>query len=197
MRAEEFLYENIIEPSPDQNVMSFWHGGDLTDTSMRPQKKGRFEYGAGLYLITKYDTAAKYAKGSRKLYLVNVHKGNELSKVSLDITNAKEFINTYVKTGKRKQILQYLDQNIERMGGTLHANVFNNLILNSEGISPAHTTALSSFLVNNGVDYDLISSPFGWGDATMMVLFNTDKIQNITRITPKDKIQVWDLPSKF
>lgn len=190
------LFETIISPSEDANVMSFWHGGDLTDTSMRPQKKGRYEYGSGLYLITKYEVVQKYAKGSRKLYKVDVHKGTEINEINLDIDKAKKFINTYVKANKRKLILNMIDDNVGRVG-KLHASSFNNILLNEDAINTRDTVTLSAFLVENGIDYELIKNPFGWGNATMMVLYNIDKIANITRVMPNDKITDWDLPQKF
>ena len=196
MRAHEFIIENTISPSEDPNIMSFWHGGDLNDTSMRPQKKGRFEYGAGLYLITRYDVAAKYAKGSRKLYMVNVHVGNEIKSVSIDPEKAKQFVSTVVKRAKRAAILERLDASLERIG-KLPADVFNNIILNYEGIGSKDTVTLSQFLVEQGADYELITNPFGWGNAVMLVLYNTSKIADITRVMPKDKITDFDLPVKF
>jgi hypothetical protein len=196
MRAKEFIREDVISPSDDPSIMSFWHGGDLNDTSMRPQKKGRFEYGAGLYLITRYDVAAKYAKGSRKLYMVNVHKGTEIKSIDLDPEIAKQFVNSVVRPAKRKEILGVIAANIERVG-RLKADTFNNIILNYEGVGPKDTVTLSRFLVDNGADYELIGNPFGWGDATMMVLYNTNKIADITRVSPKDKITEFDLPRKF
>lgn len=52
--------------------MSFWHGGNLHDNyEAISQKRGRYEYGPGLYLITKYDEAIKYTKGQRKFYIDN------------------------------------------------------------------------------------------------------------------------------
>jgi len=196
MLLREFFIEDTISPAEESNIMSFWHGGDLTDTSMRPQKKGRFEYGAGLYLITRYDVASKYAKGSRKLYKVDVHQGTDISKVQLDVDMAKHFVNTYVSRATRKEILYYIDNNVERIGH-LPANAFNNMILNSNGISSRHTVTLSQFLVQNGADYELIDSPFGWGNAVMMVLYNINKVAKITRVMPKDKITDFDLPRKF
>jgi hypothetical protein len=160
---------------------------------MRPQKQGRFEYGAGLYLITRYEVAAKYAKGSRKLYMVNVHKGTDISKVRLDVDAAKKFVNTYVKVAMRKEILARIDANVQRMG-YLAADIFNNIILNSGGIKSADTVTLSQFLVSNGADYEIIKNPFGWGNAIMMVLYNTKKIESIKRVMPKDKIVDFDLP---
>jgi hypothetical protein len=196
MLLRELFTEDTISPSDDPNIMSFWHGGDLSDTSMRPQKKGRFEYGAGLYLITKYEVAQKYAKGSRKLYKVDVHKGNDIRNVQLSAEDAKNFVNTYVKRVARQEILDHIDRNIERMGH-LNASTFNNIILNSAGIGSKDTVTLSQFLVANGADYELISSPFGWGNAVMMVLYNINKVAKITRVAPKDKITDWDLPGKF
>ena len=66
----------------ETNTMTFWHGGNLDDYNQGAinQKAGRYEYGPGLYLITKYSEAIKYAKGSRKLYKVTVEKGNNISK---------------------------------------------------------------------------------------------------------------------
>lgn len=196
MRYSEIIKEELIEPSSEPNTMSFWHGGDLSDTSMRPQKKGRFEYGAGLYLITRYDVAAKYAKGSRKLYKVDVRQGNDSTKSKLDADAAKKFVNTYVKVSNRREILQYIDDNIERVGA-LRADTFNNIILNSGGIKSGDTVNLSNFMVSNDIDYEIITNPFGWGQAIMMVLYNTNKIVAITRVMPKDKITQYDLPIGF
>ena len=196
MRYSEIIKEELIEPSSEPNTMSFWHGGDLSDTSMRPQKKGRFEYGAGLYLITRYDVAAKYAKGSRKLYKVDVRQGNDSTKSKLDADAAKKFVNTYVKVSNRREILQYIDDNIERVGA-LRADTFNNIILNSGGIKSGDTVNLSNFMVSNDIDYEIITNPFGWGQAIMMVLYSTNKIVAITRVMPKDKITQYDLPIGF
>lgn len=196
MFLRELFTEDTISPSDDPNIMSFWHGGDLSDTSMRPQKKGRFEYGAGLYLITKYEVAQKYAKGSRKLYKVDVNKGTDIRNVKIDYKDASEFVESYIPKSKHRDILFYLQDSIDRIGH-LPADSFNNLILNSGALQSKHTVTLSQFLVNHGADYELISNPFGWGNAVMMVLFNINKVANIQRVMPKDKITDWDLPGKF
>jgi hypothetical protein len=41
-----------------------------------------------------------------------------------------------------------------------------------------------------------VSNAFGWHEM-MLVLFNPQKIVNIIKITPKDKIEVYDLPTEF
>jgi len=190
------LLEDTISPSPEQNVMSFWHGGDLSDTSMRPQKNGRFEYGAGLYLITKFEVAQRYAKGSRKLYMVNVHQGTEIHSVQLTPSDAINFVKLYLSRSAQKEVLEYIDKNIERTGH-LSASSFNNMVLNSGGLSSKNTVALSQFLVQHGADYEIIKHPFGWGGAVMMVLYNINKVASIHRVMPKDTITDFDLPGKF
>lgn len=196
MKVFEVINEDTVSPSDDPNIMTFWHGGDLSDTTMRPQKKGRFEYGAGLYLITKFEVAQRYAKGSRKLYKVDVHKGTEINTVNISPKDAKDFIDVYVSRGARREILDYFDINIERTGH-LSASSFNNMILNSGGLSSKNTVALSQFLVQHGADYEIIKHPFGWGGAVMMVLYNINKVANIQRVMPKDQITDFDLPGKF
>ena len=57
MRISEFVIENTVELSKEPGTMSLWHGGNLTsDLVLIPQKTGRFEYGAGLYATTHYDS---------------------------------------------------------------------------------------------------------------------------------------------
>jgi len=81
-----------------QPTMTLWHGGNLknglTDTIVH--KKGKWEYGPGLYLTTHYHTATRYAKGSRRLYKVTIEKGNNADDVYIDLPIVMEFVNSYV-----------------------------------------------------------------------------------------------------
>jgi hypothetical protein len=74
---KEYLKEDSISPSTEPNTMSLWHGGDLEGAYQETisHKKGRSEWGPGLYLTTHYGTAQKYSKGSRKLYMITIKKG--------------------------------------------------------------------------------------------------------------------------
>lgn len=185
------ISEDVITPPNIPNTMNFWHGGNLDDYSdVIAQKNGRYEYGAGLYLITHYDTALKYAKGSRKLYLITVENGVDINKAFLDINKVKDFINTYVLGSMRKMVWERLQRFID--GDNVKAYVFNNIILNEKAIKSTNTRYLREFYVTNGIDYDIVNNPFGWGEK-MMVLYNMKKIVNIIQIKPKDKIEVFNL----
>jgi hypothetical protein len=43
----------------------------------------------------------------------------------------------------------------------------------------------------------VVNHPFGWGNATMIVLFNMNKIVNTQVVKPKDTITDFDLPAGF
>lgn len=177
-----------------EDDMQFWHGGDLDNyDDIIAQKNGRYEYGPGLYLTTHYDTAKKYAKGRRKFYIISVEKGNDINKSLLDINRVKEFVNKYVIKSKQKEILQRIEKyNKENM---IKGYIFNNILLNEKALSPRNTSNLRQFLIDNGIDYEIVDNPFGWGEK-MMVLYNMKKIKNVKQITAKDKIENYDLLKK-
>jgi hypothetical protein len=185
------LSENEIVPPNIPNTMNFWHGGNLDDYGDAiAQKNGRYEYGPGLYITTHYDTARKYAKGSRKLYLVTVENGTEISKAYLDEDKVRDFVSSYVIGSKKKGILTRMERYF--VDGKIKANTFNVILLNNKAIKPSNTINLRSFLVDNGIDYEIVLNPFGWGE-TMMVLYNMNKIVNVIKVGSSDKIYVYDL----
>lgn len=176
---------NIIEKDKNPNYMTFWHGGNLDDISVKGNKRGRSVYGSGLYLAKHYEDVQKYAKGSRKLYKVVVEKGSDIKDVKLDISVAMEFINMYVSKAKQKVILPYINNNTH--DNKIYADVFNNILLNNKAIKLENQQDLIYLLIDNGIDYDYLGRiAFSYGD--VMVLYNTDKIKEITRVTNKDKI---------
>jgi hypothetical protein len=177
-----------------EDNMQFWHGGDLDNyDDIIAQKNGRYEYGPGLYLTTHYDTAKKYAKGRRKFYLISVEKGNDINKSLLDIDSVKQFILKYVIKSKQKEILQRVEKYNKE--NTIKGYIFNNILLNEKALSPRNTSNLRQFLIDNGIDYEIVDNPFGWGEK-MMVLYNMKKIKDVRRITPNDKIENYDLLKK-
>lgn len=188
--TEEQLKALIEAETP--NTMTFWHGGNLDNPDNDlSQKAGRFEYGPGLYLITKYDVAIKYAKGSRKLYKVDVETGNDLEYTGINADNVKEFIKTYIIPSKRNLVWNAMMKRINE-NNLIPGYIVNNVIINENAIKPGNTKFLRQFYVDNGIDYNIVNNPFGWGEK-MLVLFNLKKIKNITKIGPKDKIDKYDL----
>jgi hypothetical protein len=119
----KIINEKIITPPNIPNTLNFWHGGNLNEYNETiAQKNGRYEYGAGLYLTSYYDIAKKYAKGSRKLYLITVEIGNDINDSLLPINDLIEFINQYVITNKRKEIIEILQK--YNKNGFIKGNIF-------------------------------------------------------------------------
>jgi hypothetical protein len=191
MNLSSLVNEENISPPNIPNTKNFWHGGNLDDyVDNIAHKKGRYEYGPGLYAITKYEVASKYSKGSRKLYLLSIENGNEIGDVYLDRNIVEDFIKSYVISSKRKEIINIYEKHYNE--DKINASIVLNVILNEKAIKPSDTDKLRLFLLNNNIDYELVDNPFGWGE-TMIVLYNMAKIKNKIVIKPKDKIEIFDL----
>ncbi len=183
--------QNVIIPPDIPNTLNFWHGGNLDEyDDVIAQKNGRYEYGAGLYLTTHHETATKYAKGSRKLYLVTVEKGTDIKDATLKISDILIFVKSYVLGSKKLEILKRIEKYIKE--GIVKSYIFNVIILNEKAIKSSNTRYLREFYIENGIDYEIVDNPFGWGE-DMMVLYNMKKIKNIIQINPSDKILDYDL----
>ena len=176
----QFLTEKIIIEPNIPNTKNYWHGGNLDNyDEIISQKNGRYEFGAGLYITTHYDTARKYSKGSRKLYLITVENGNSIDKSYIPVEKAMDFINTFIIKSMKKEIIARLEKYITVDG--FRGSIFNNIILNMKAIKSSNTRYLRQFYVDNGIDYDIIDNAFGWGEE-IMVLYNMKKIVNIIQI---------------
>lgn len=187
--------QNIISPSTIPNTMSFWHGGNLDQfNEVIAQKNGRYEYGPGLYLTTHYATAQKYARGQRKLYFVVVEKGVDLHDVKLDVESIDKFINYFVTGSKKKEVKRDI-VDYEKEGG-VPAYIFGNILLNAKAIKSTNIQSLRRFYIENGIDYEVVSNPFGWHEK-MMVLYDMRKIVHKQVVRSKDKIEVFDLPTEW
>ena len=149
-----------------------------------------------MYLITKYDVAQKYAKGGRKLYQITIAKGKSSDEVAIPLANIQQFVNQYVLTAKRKDVLGRMQQ-YARDGSNVNSQIFINILINEDAIKSANMPQLREFLIQHGVDYQIVRHPFGWGDSTMVVLFKMDKIVQAKVVTPQEKITQFDLPSDF
>jgi hypothetical protein len=172
----------------NEQVMQFWHGGNL-DNETSP-RSGKWEYGPGLYLTTHYGTAKKYAKGGRKFYKITVEKGNDASDTMLDFEQVQDFVNTYCITSKKKELIAAFTKYV--VDGKITADTVLTIIINYNGIKTSNANKLRSFLVNNQVDYWIVNNPFGWGER-MMVLFNMKKIIKKEVIKSTDKIETLNL----
>jgi len=192
----EYLKEVIIAPSTTPGTISLWHGGRLDNAydETISHKKGRWEFGPGLYLTSHYQTAQKYAKGSRRLYLITIAKGNDAKDTSIPIDKALIWCKDYVIRSKQAEVLGRLNKWVEH--GEVKAYIFINVIINNDAIKNTDTAALRTFLVRQGVDYLTTDNAFGWHE-TMITLFNMAKIAEKKVVNPKDEIEMFDLPTEW
>jgi hypothetical protein len=191
-----FISEELITPPDTPNTLTLWHGGRLDSSYDETinHKKGRWEYGSGLYCVTHYQTARKYAKGSRRLYMITIAKGNDAGETLIPVKEVLEFIKRYTIASKRKEVIEAINRRTK--GDSILAETFNTIMVNYDAIKSSNTNTLRVFLVNNGVDYLTVDNPFGWHER-MIVLFNMKKIVSKRVITPKDKIEVFNLPTEW
>jgi hypothetical protein len=194
MKVREIILEEIIQPSTQPGTMSLWHGGNLD--AVVKYSTGRSEYGPGLYLITNYESVKKYAKGSRKLYMITIAQGRSANEVTIPLPDVLNFVKLYVVAAKRKDVTARMT-NLAKDGNNILAEHFINVIVNEEAIRPGNKAVEREFLVQHGCDYLVVNHPFGWGNATMIVLFNMNKIVNTQVVKPKDTITDFDLPAGF
>lgn len=191
MNFQNIIYSLLTETLfiPEiPNTINFWHGGNLdTINDNFKFKKDRRMYGIGLYLTNNYLTAKKYNKGGRKLYLVTVQIGNDISNSLFNTVDCIEFVKKYCVGSKKKEIIHYVE--FYSKENKINSSIFNNIILNHDGIRPINTQNLLNFYINNNVDYELNDTVNG----KIMVLYNTKKIVKITQVKPTDKIEKYDL----
>lgn len=184
----------LIQPSSEPGTMSFWHGGKLDFYSEVTYKKGRWEYGHGLYLTTKYSVAKKYSGGGRLFYMITIKKGTDIKDVSISIEDLNNFISDFVikkyQTECREKFEKFYKNDMVR------AEWIQNVFVNNEYLKTNNVNELNKFLKNHGVDYSMMSRTFGF-DSTMCVLYNTKLIVSTKVVTSKDKIEVFDLVDQF
>jgi hypothetical protein len=158
----------------------FYHGGNLDDLKDDlNHKSGRFEYGSGLYVVDNLNVALKYARGNRKLYKLDIEKGVDISEVLIDKKDIYEFVFDNVIYRKRKEILDRINKYIKD-DDKIKANIFNNIMLNEKAITSTKTNKLRIFLLEHGIDYEIIDNAFGFGEQ-MIVLYNFKKLKNVSR----------------
>ena len=183
----KMIIANLFEEN--DNTMSLWHGGrglEFTYDTMLPHKKGRWEHGPGLYLTTHFDTAAKYAKGGGKVYLVTIDKGKNINDIRVSLKDVIDFTKRYVIAKHRQNIINDLENIAKRQSdNTVPLVSLSNLCLNYEALSANNTIALRNFLVEHGADYE-ISTRFGGRDETVVIVFNPKIIRSVRPIKTSD-----------
>jgi len=158
-------------------VLVLWHGSQDWEGpgAVRKAKTGSIMHGPGLYLTTSADTARKYAKGGGSVIRIELELPIRwLSTAKMPTADAVAFLRELPRLRHRKELLEDLKRAAARHGdgGEVWPGVVLNLMSNADAIKGDQGPALARFLVENGVDAELVQrSTEDW-----VVLYNPDKI---------------------
>lgn len=168
-----------------EDLITMWHGGRELQYSyreMRGNKSKQMEYGPGLYLTTYYSTASKYAKGGGKTYLVTFARGNEISEITLVLTEVISFLKSH-RFQRKAELIKYIEGKYPTGIPALH---MLNLMINFESITPTTSVAVRQFLVDQGVDYHVSHNYGGFGDQTIVVIFDPSIIKSVVSMAASE-----------
>lgn len=192
---KNYISEAIIEPSTAKDTISLWHGGNLEYGAQDVEyRKGRHEFGLGLYLVSHHGTAMKYAKGQRKLYLVTIKKGTDIKDVKIPLDDIKKFAEVNLSKAKGKELFLRLEKFIK--DGNVDANILSNVFVNENLFNKNNAKPFQKFLIDQGVDYITEKHSFGWGEL-MVVVVNPKVIISTQKVTSKDTVKEYDLQTEF
>ena len=174
-----------------------WHGGRLPGliSSIKPPTKGKWEMGPGLYLTTHYSTAQRYAKGNKATYKIQLARGTELSRITVDKNTLFDFIEqTYSKVNAQVLLSYYNNPaNVVRSTkeGRFVLGPLLNLTINDELLSSSKAAKLTEFFVQCGADYS-INEHFCGRTETVLVLYNPKLLKRVTAMPAKEWIPGWE-----
>jgi protein associated with RNAse G/E len=177
IKLKDLLLENS-----ETNTFQMYHGGkrwSVIPSELYSHKQGRYECGVGIYLTNDYNTARKYAKGSRVVHLVDIDKNfKELGDIKIPLTDILEFVKNLSGLKHKSEIITALTNNAIRMNTDyVRGDILNNLIVNYEAGSGNVGIKISNYFVSKGADakFELQS-----GDEYWLVIFNPNIIKKVT-----------------
>lgn len=186
-----------------------WHGGNRWTgrAEIRSAKKGRAEWGPGIYGTTDYFRANEYAKGGKVTQLVEFQPRMLLSEAAIGLHTLAEFVNSSAPKTKHTDILGVLRDCSERNkignrqvlgeGPMVHADVIVNMWVNTDLAHGKRGPALSAFLSELGIDAhcDTVTS-FSGTPEHWTVIFNPDVITD-HRVVPAKEVapDIWNAPA--
>jgi len=161
-----------------------YHGGkrwSRIPSEILGSKQGRYEAGVGIYFTNDYNTARRYAKGSRVVHAVDIDKNfTEIGDVKLPLSDIIGFLKGLGGLKHREDIINSIIKNAERMKTDyITADVLNNLVVNYEAGAGNVGIKIANYLVSKGVDakFELQS-----GDEFWLVIFNPNIIKGVSVI---------------
>lgn len=144
-------------------MITAFHGGYELERSFRTGyvasgKKGRNEFGTGLYCSVRYETCQKYAGGSRRLYALDLDlipsDSSSAVFVALD-TIRDQFINTLPRYAV-KQWEAFAERRRNAGCESVSMNTLNTFVNNYVLNSHRHMQALNDYMVQCGAKYSVL-----------------------------------------
>lgn len=169
------------------NIFYLFHGGNKwtnIPTEFNLSTKGRYECGVGLYLTNNYNTARRYAKGSRVVQKVGIDSNyRDISTVKVELAELIDFIKNVPMMRKKKEIIELLeDYSIRTRTTLIPLIILNNLIVNYEAGSGNVGKRILNFFVEHGADAMKYHHS---GDEWWFIVFNPNIIKTAKYIDPK------------
>lgn len=172
---------------PVGDTFQMYHGGkrwSRIPTELLGSNKGRYEAGVGIYFTNDYNTARRYAKGSRVVHLVDIDKNfKNLKDVHIPLPELIAFVKSVPGMRRKADIIATLQANAERMKrNAVSADILNNLVVNYEAGAGRAGLEVSKFFVSKGADAHVEKQH---GGEFWLVVFNPSIIKRVTVVDPK------------
>lgn len=184
----ELINKILLESIEGKNL--YFHGGNLDQFDYNEiiiPKKGKYEYGFGLYLTSSRKIADQYSKGSRKLYLVELENDiTDLNNIYVNFEEVVSVLKTILSKNDFIKLQSPIQKLSERFDGQVNLGSLNIIMINYDILKPKYGKDLIKYFISKGADAYVDHNTFGWHETTV-VLFNFDKIKNIERLDRNDE----------
>ena len=170
-----------------ENTFKMYHGGkrwSRIPTEFIGSAKGRYEAGPGIYFTNDYNTARRYAKGSRVVHLVEIDRNfKDICDVHIPLTDVISFVKNCNGMRRKTEIIDSIKRNAERMEKDwIYADILNNLVVNYEAGAGNAGIQVANYFVSKGGDAKVEPQS---GEEFWIVIFNPKIIKSVTVIDPK------------
>lgn len=177
--------------------LKLWHGGKRWDgePAVRPPKKGRCEYGPGIYFTNSLEVAKKYAKGGKIITLAEIEVNQWLETAECSFHEIVKFVANRSWKGKNR-----LMENLMQAGAirTKHGLTGFNRPVSSlvnefvnAGLTGKAGVELAEWLAGRGIDASCTRS-YGHD---VVVVFNPKAIVD-WKVVPSSEIN-YDEPTEL
>lgn len=166
----------------EADTFQMWHGGRITGMAeVRPGRSGHYEYGAGIYLTTAYETARRYARGGKATYIVEVQRPLRwLEQTRGDVADMIQWVRRQPGLRHKKEIIEDLETRTTQFAqGNVPLHYLVNLAVNYQVLSGRHGQALAQWLVDHEVDASLEHH----GTEDWVVVFNPRVIKSVRLVS--------------